>query len=70
VDEQLAGSCGRFVTAVAFRDDVVTRFSPQSLAALNTELREFDLEAAKKVIPPARPLLRSWHDGVRSRPSS
>ena len=65
VDEKLAGRCGRFVLSVAFRDDVVTRFSPQSLAALNAELRDFDLEAAKKVpaalllLPPAAPPLRT-----------
>jgi hypothetical protein len=30
------------------RDDIVTRFSPQSLASLHEELRTFDVDAAKQ----------------------
>ena len=63
MDEALAAQCKGFVLSVAFRDDVVTRFSPQSLAALNTELREFDLEAAKKVR--VRHSEAAWHAGHR-----
>lgn len=49
MDDELAAGCKNFVTSVALRDDVVTRFSPQSLAALHEELRVFDMEAARKV---------------------
>ena len=49
MEQALAAQCAGFVLSMAFRDDVVTRFSPQSLAALNTELRGFDLEGAKTV---------------------
>ncbi len=49
VDEALATECKEYVFSIALRDDVVTRFSPQSLAALHEELRDFDIEFAKQV---------------------
>ena len=49
MDGELAARCKQYVFAVALRDDVVSRFSPQSLAALHEELRAFDMEAAREV---------------------
>lgn len=47
--QDLAAQCKDWFTDVAFRDDVVSRFGPQSLAALHAELREYEWEDAAKV---------------------
>lgn len=49
MDKKLAERCKGYVTMVALKDDVVTRFSPQALERLQKELRDLDLEAAKQV---------------------
>lgn len=49
MDQKLAADCRDYITAVALRDDVVARFSPQALARLNEELHAFDVEAAMQV---------------------
>ncbi len=48
MDASLALRCADVMLTIALRDDVVTRFSPQSLEGLQKELRALDLEAAKK----------------------
>lgn len=49
MDQKLAADCREYVFSVALRDDVVARFSPQALARLNEELRNFDVEPAMQV---------------------
>ena len=49
MDPNLAERCADYVVMTALRDDVVSRFSPQSLERLQKELRDLDLEAAKQV---------------------
>ncbi|BDA47245.1 probable Sn1-specific diacylglycerol lipase alpha [Coccomyxa sp. Obi] len=46
MDQKLAADCKDYITSVALRDDVVARFSPQALARLNEELRNYDVEPA------------------------
>lgn len=50
MDQKLAADCKDYITAVALRDDVVARFSPQALARLNEELRTFNVEPAMQVL--------------------
>ena len=54
VDLALADECSGYVTSVVFRDDIVARFSPESLALLHRELTEFDLEPALQKVSPQR----------------
>ena len=49
MERELALSCSSYVQSVAFRDDAVIRFSPQSLRKLHTELLEYDWETAYQV---------------------
>ena len=39
-----------YVTSVVFRDDIVTRFSPEAIILLHDELQDFDLDAALKKV--------------------
>ena len=58
MDPKLAERCADYAVMVALRDDVVTRFSPQTLERLQKELRDLDLEAAKQAPPLILPLSR------------
>ena len=49
MDPNLAERCAEYAVMTALRDDVVMRFSPQSLERLQKELCHLDLEAAKQV---------------------
>lgn len=52
---QLCSSCADYVTSVVFRDDIVTRVSPEALAGLQRQLLDFDMDGAlQKVL--RRPL--------------
>lgn len=45
-DFHIAESCEEYVTSVVFRDDIVSRFSPEALANLHRQLRDFNKDKA------------------------
>ena len=46
VSLELAEEGEEYITSVVFRDDIIARFSPASLAQLHKELQDFDVDQA------------------------